>query len=128
MKHYASVLAAFDQLLLQINTFKRLSILQHLSNRTGHPMIKLVHEVEGPRQQNKRILFCWVSGHTGIPVNESSDAAAKQASRRCEEFILVYYRDWDTIFDKIRERWKAQFRSGNSKLSEEEQHYKYIKT
>ena len=40
---------------------------------------------------NKSVEMCRVSSHVGIPGNEKADEAAVTASRKCEEYITVYY-------------------------------------
>ena len=81
--------------------------IQKIVGMCSQMMIKLVHEVEGLRQQNKTI-FCWLPGYTEISSNESIDAAEEKASRKCAEIIPGHYRNWGSIiFDKISERWKA---------------------
>ena len=95
-----------------------LGVLQSLSNRKEHPMIqKLAHGVQTLRESNKYVKFCWVPGHMGIWGNEMADAAAKQAAGRKEEFIPIYYRDWDnTIAENLRAKWKTRWGVSANKL------------
>ena len=95
-----------------------LSAIRGLVNGTDHPMLrKILHDINDLHKRDKRVKFCWVPSHINIPGNEKADAAAKEAARRPEEFIPIYYRDWNPIIEqKIRERWAAQWGSSSSKL------------
>ena len=94
-----------------------LSVLRGLMNRSDHPMLrKILHEVDHLHSQVRRVKFCWVPSHINIPGNEKADAAA---ARRSEEFIPIYYKDWNAIMQqKVKERWISQWRNSGSKLLE----------
>ena len=95
-----------------------LSVLRELMNRSDHPMLrKILHGVDDLHRQDRIVRFCWVPSRINIPDNEKADAATKEAARRPEEFIPIYYKDWNaSIEHKMKKRWTSQWMNSGSRL------------
>ena len=65
----------------------------------------------------KHVELCWIPSHTGIAGNEAADKAAKTATAKHHEGILLPYSDWyPSLKEKKLERWKIAWQIRNEKL------------
>ena len=89
------------------------TVLRALMNiRNKHPICRrLQHDIQKVKNMNKEIVLSWIPSHIGIPGNERSDRLAAAAAMRRDEYILLYYRDWNpVVMNVIMEEWNKVWR------------------
>ena len=80
-------------------------------NTDNHLVQKLLVRLCNLKQKGKEIVFSWIPSYVGIEGNERVDAAAKQATSRSVQFVLVPYQDWyGEIKKKTWDIWESRWR------------------
>ena len=75
-----------------------LSVVRSLRVHCYHPIIRrLVHRIHDLQIIGKTIHVGWIPSYIVIERNELADVAAKVASGRPEEPILINYSDWRSV-------------------------------
>ena len=70
-------------------------------------------------KNGKKVKFCWIPSHRGIPGNEAVDSKAKTATSRDPEWIPIYYRDYYSLVQKkIHQKWATMWSQSGDKLRE----------
>ena len=95
-----------------------LSTLYSLTDKNTNNSIsrRVQHRAHGILN-TKHVELCWIPSHTGIDANAAADRAAKAATTRPYEVILLPYSDWyPSLKEKIFERWKIAWQMRSEKL------------
>ena len=75
-----------------IDSISVLKVMRNINYRNTTIRI-LQHNVDSLTKKGKQIKFVWVLGHCAIAGNEKADIAAKYATTKRSEAILVEYTD-----------------------------------
>lgn len=91
-----------------------LSLIQsiEMENQKNSIVLSIFKILDEIFKQNKRVVFCWVPSHCGIPGNELADKAAKQALNQEITPISIPYTDkFPHIKLYLRQTWQEDWNS-----------------